>query len=137
MAVVKKPLPPRRDPVLGIVIPGPPAPLRWRVVVDYSLLNRSLQPVNMARAPRLETVVHQVGSCGGQAYKLRCEDPLGEKNKWYCSTTDLMSGFHQSTIAPECRDLTSFIVPGVLGDNSKLHFVKAPFGCRSMPTYFC
>ena len=136
MAVVKKPLPPRRDQTTGKVIEGPPAPLRWRVVVDYSLLNRSLQPVNMAGAPRLDTVVHQVGSCNNTAFKLRSEDPSGIKNTWYCSTTDLMAGFHQSTIAPECRDLTAFIVPGVLGENSKLHFVKAPFGTRSMPTYF-
>ena len=136
MAVVKKPLPPRRNPVTGVVIPGPPAPLRWRVVVDYSLLNRSLMPVNMAGAPRLDTVVHQVGSCGGTAFQRRTDDPDHKKNTWYCSTTDLMAGFHQSTIAPECRDLTAFIVPGVLGDHSKLEFVKAPFGTRSMPTYF-
>ena len=136
MAVVKKPLPPRRDPNTGGIIVCAPAPLRWRVVIDYSLLNRSLKPVNMAGAPRLETVVHQVGSCGGTAFKLRKDDPEGKSNTWYCSTTDLMAGFHQSTIAPECRDLTAFIVPGVLGENSKLHFVKAPFGTRSMPTYF-
>ena len=29
MAVVKKPLPPRRDPITGEVIQGPPAPLRF------------------------------------------------------------------------------------------------------------
>ena len=136
MAVVKKPLPPRRDPITGEVIQGPPAPLRFRVVVDYSALNRALKPVNMAGAPRLETVVHQVGSCGGTSFKRRTEDPDHEKNTWYCSTTDLMAGFHQSTIAPECRDLTAFIVPGVLGEHSKLEFVKAPFGSRSMPTFF-
>ena len=129
MAVVKKPLPPKRNPVTGKVIDaGVVAPLRWRVVIDYSMLNRSLVPVNMAGAPRLETVVHQVGSCGGTAFDQRTADPDHKKNTWYCSTTDLMAGFHQSTIAPECRDLTAFIVPGVLGEHSKLMFAKAPFG---------
>ena len=104
-------------------------------MVDYNLLNRSHKPMNMAGAPRLETVVHQVGSCGGIAFDLRSVDPLGNIDVWYCSTTALMAGFHQSIIAPECRDLTAFIVPGVLGENSKLHSVKVPFGTRSMPTY--
>ena len=105
-------------------------------MVDYSSLNKRLEPVDMSGAPRLETVVHQVGSVGGQVYKLREADPQCLVNKWLCSTTDLHCGFNQVTVAERGRELTAFSVPGVQGEHSKLHYVKSPFGTKSMPCWF-
>ena len=140
LIVAKKPLAPPRDPSTGMAIEGFVAKPRYRCCVDFKGVNARLQAVNMSNAPRLETCLHQVASCGGRTFSERRREVetgvVEPDRKWLATTCDLVQGFHQITLAPECRPYTAFTIPGLHAKEGHLQFVCAPFGLSVMPTYF-
>ena len=140
LIVAKKPLAPPRDPKTGLPVADWNPKIRWRICVDYKSVNTRLQPVNMSNAPRLEVCLHQVASCGGHTFRAREEEiatgKVDPNRRWLATTADLCQGFHQLRIAPECRPLTAFTIPGIHAREGHLQFVCCPFGLSTLPTHF-
>ena len=140
LVVAKKALAPPKDPLTGLPVANWTPKLRWRICHDFRSCNARLVPVNMTNAPRLELCLHQVASCGGRTFQYReQQEETGITNPdhlWLATTCDLVQGFHQITLAPECRPYTAFTIPGLHAKEGHLQFVCAPFGLSVMPTYF-
>jgi len=140
LIVAKKPLAPPKDPETGKPVENWKPKPRWRICVDYKAVNSRLEAVNMTNAPRLDVCLHQIASCGGRTFRDRKLEREGqvslEGRRWLATTCDLVQGFHQITLAPECRPYTAFTVPGLHSKEGHLQFVCAPFGLSVMPTYF-
>ena len=81
-----------------------------------------------------------MASCGGYTFAVRERERLtGESHPgriWLATTADLCQGFHQLRIAPECRPLTAFTIPGVHTKEGHLQFACCPFGLSTLPTPF-
>ena len=104
------------------------------------MANGRLQATNMSNAPRLAVCLHQVASGGEYTFAVdeheRWTGVTDSSKKWLATTADLCQGFHQLRIAPECRPLTAFTIPGVRTKEGHLQFVCAPFGLSTLPTHF-
>lgn len=85
---------------------------KWRLCVDYRLLNKKLIP-DKHPLPRIDEIL----------------DGLGRAR--YFSVMDLHSGYHQIPLAPESRPLTSFSA-----GNGYYQFKVLPFGISIAPAAF-
>ena len=55
---------------------------------------------------------------------------------WLATTADLVQGFMQIPIAPECKGVTAFTVPGLHTPEGHLQYKKLPFGLSTVQTWF-
>jgi site-specific DNA-cytosine methylase/exonuclease III len=143
LIVAKKALAPPKDPFTGEPIANYKPKPRYRVCVDYKAVNCRLKSVLISNAPRLETCLHQIASCGGKVFREQrkaLEEQRAGKTPtprmWLATTADLVQGFMQIPIAPECRGVTAFTVPGLHTPEGHLQYKKLPFGLSTVPTWF-
>ena len=136
VVVSKKPLAQPRDPKTGALVADWVPKPRWRCCIDYKEANARQVDVNMSNAPKMEECLHYVASCGGRLFDKQKKGLMKEDHEWLATTADLLQGFHQMRLAPECRPLTAFTVPGLHTKEGRLQFVCAPFGLAVMPIYF-
>ena len=83
-----------------------------RLCVDYRELNK-VTPLDRHVIPTLPDILDRVG------------------HATTLSKIDLTSGFHQITMDPEAKDLTTFLTP-----KGKFRFLKMPFGLKNAPSHF-
>ena len=83
-----------------------------RLCIDYRKINK-VTPLDRHIIPTLPQILDRIG----------CSTVL--------SKVDLTSGFHQITVEPEYRDLTTFLSP-----KDKFRFVRMPFGLKNAPSHF-
>ena len=136
LIVAKKALAQPRDPKTGVLVADWVPKPRWRCCVDYKEANARQVDVNMSNAPKMEECLHHVASCGGRLFDKQKAGTMKDEHEWLATTADLLQGFHQMRLAPECRPLTAFTVPGLHTKEGRLQFVCAPFGLAVMPIYF-
>jgi len=85
---------------------------KWRFCVDYRQLNKRIIPDRFP-LPRIDDIL----------------DSLGRAK--FFSILDLFSGFHQVSIHPDSRDITSFST-----DRGSFRFKTLPFGLNLAPNSF-
>lgn len=85
----------------------------WRLVVEFRALNKKIIP-DKYPLPRIDEILDQLGRAR------------------YFSVIDLVSGFHQISLHPGSRDLTSFSTT-----KGSFRFTRVPFGLNISPNGFC
>lgn len=96
-----------------ILVPKKQNSQKWRMCVDYKLLNRKLI-ADKHPLPRIDEIL----------------DGLGKAK--YFSILDLFSGFHQIKLEKESRELTAFST-----ERGSFQWKVLPFGLSVAPNSFC
>lgn len=86
---------------------------KWRMCIDYRLLNKKLIP-DKHPLPRIDEILDSLG------------------NTKYFSILDLFSGFHQIPLEKDSRELTAFS-----SDKGSFQWKVLPFGLSVAPNSFC
>jgi len=100
-----------------LLVPKPTEPgseKKWRVCVDYRLLN-TMSGSNGWPIPRIDQIIQRIGNCKPQ----------------YFAVLDLTSGYHQVPVAAESQEATAFITAGGV-----YTWRRIPIGLKGAPSYF-
>jgi len=84
----------------------------WRFVIDLRALNAGVDLINISPVP-IDLALNI------------------SSHKRFRSILDLTDAFHQLALAPHCRDLTAFMVPGV----GQFRYKRLPQGFKNSPSF--
>lgn len=96
-----------------ILVPKKSESSKWRMCIDYRLLNKKLIP-DKHPLPRIDEILDSLG------------------NTKYFSILDLFSGFHQIPLDKESRECTAFST-----EKGSFQWKRLPFGLSVAPNSFC